>query len=58
MKDLACYGSYDADNKQCIKCDDVDCKKILDLKMECVEQCKEDILKCALWNTQYCILHH
>ena len=29
----------------------------IELKMECAEQCREDILKCDLWDTQHCILH-
>lgn len=34
MKNLSCYGSYDGDNAQCIRCNDMDCIHITDEKME------------------------
>ena len=58
MKDLACFGSYDADNNQCTKCNDTDCKNILELKMKCDERCRHDVTKCDLWDTQHCLLHN
>lgn len=57
MKTLSCFGHYDGDNSQCIKCDDTDCKYILELKMDCDERCKKDVTKCDLWDTEHCILH-
>lgn len=57
MKNLSCYGSYDADNEQCIKCNDKDCERIENLKMDCDERCREDVVSCELWDTKHCILH-
>lgn len=34
MKNLSCYGSYEGDNLQCIRCNDMDCIRITDEKME------------------------
>jgi hypothetical protein len=57
MKNLSCFGSYKSDNKQCVKCNDTDCQRIEDLKMNCQEQCRKDVTSCGLWDTSYCILY-
>lgn len=33
MKNLSCFGSYDGDNNQCIRCNDSDCQKIYEERM-------------------------
>lgn len=33
MNNLSCFGSYDGDNSQCIRCNDKDCQKIEQMKM-------------------------
>lgn len=56
MGKLSCFGRFDRDNSQCIKCDDKGCKHIFDLKMECDKRCRKDVAKCELWDTEHCIL--
>lgn len=34
MKDLFCFGRYDGDNKQCIRCNDHDCIHFEHVRME------------------------
>ena len=34
MKDLSCFGRYDADNNQCIKCNDSDCIHLEQIRQE------------------------
>lgn len=40
MKNLSCFGHYDWDNKQCIRCNDKYCQRVNDRKMECDNNCR------------------
>ena len=45
MKTLSCFGSYDADNSQCIRCNDTECETIFEAKMKCDDKLQEQHLE-------------